>query len=47
MSLFIAALAFPLQPALFEQSKLGVLSASLISALLGFAILMWAPRHKS
>ena len=39
MSLFIAALAFPAQPELVEQAKLGVLAGSLLSALLGFAVL--------
>ncbi len=42
MSLFIGALAFPLQPLLVEEAKLGVLGGSLISALLGYAILRWA-----
>lgn len=39
MSLFIAALAFPLHPALVEEAKLGVLAGSLVSAVLGFAVL--------
>jgi NhaA family Na+:H+ antiporter len=43
MSLFIAALAFPADPALVEEAKLGVLAGSLGSALLGFAILRLAP----
>lgn len=45
MSLFIGALAFPGEPALVEQAKLGVLAGSLASALLGFAILRLAPAH--
>ena len=42
MSLFIAALAFPGDPALVEEAKLGVLAGSLLSALLGFAVLRFA-----
>jgi len=42
MSLFIAALAFPQHPALVEEARLGVLSGSLLSALLGYAILRLA-----
>lgn len=43
MSLFIGALAFPLRPSLVEEAKLGVLLGSLLSALLGFMILRFAP----
>jgi NhaA family Na+:H+ antiporter len=43
MSLFIGALAFPASPALIDETKLGVLAGSLLSALLGFAILRLAP----
>jgi NhaA family Na+:H+ antiporter len=39
MSLFIGALAFPGYPLLVEEAKLGVLTGSLCSALLGYAIL--------
>lgn len=39
MSLFIGALAFPGYPHLVEEAKLGVLTGSLCSALLGYAIL--------
>ncbi len=46
MSLFIAALAFPGAPALVEQAKLGVLAGSLVSALLGFAVLRLAARSR-
>jgi NhaA family Na+:H+ antiporter len=45
MSLFIAALAFPASPELVEEAKLGVLSGSLLSALLGFAVLRFAPQR--
>ena len=43
MSLFIGALAFPLHPLLVEEAKLGVLSGSAISALLGYLVLRFAP----
>src|SRR5690606_35582448 len=39
MSLFIAALAFPLDPALVEAAKIGILGGSLISAVLGYSVL--------
>jgi NhaA family Na+:H+ antiporter len=42
MSLFIAGLAFPGDPALVEEAKLGVLAGSAVSALLGYAVLRWA-----
>ncbi|MDE8652645.1 Na+/H+ antiporter NhaA [Novosphingobium album (ex Liu et al. 2023)] len=42
MSLFIGALAFPAHPALIEEAKLGVLIGSLLSSLLGYAILRLA-----
>ncbi|HTN15188.1 MAG TPA: Na+/H+ antiporter NhaA [Sphingomonadaceae bacterium] len=39
MSLFIAELAFPSHRLLIEEAKIGILAGSLISALLGYAIL--------
>ena len=42
MSLFIGALAFPRYPLLIEEAKIGVLGGSLVSALLGYAILRFA-----
>jgi NhaA family Na+:H+ antiporter len=47
MSLFIGALAFPDDPRLIEEAKIGVLLGSLASALLGFAILRFAPPQSS
>ncbi|WP_169473747.1 MULTISPECIES: Na+/H+ antiporter NhaA [unclassified Novosphingobium] len=43
MSLFIAALAFPADPDLVEQAKLGILGGSLLSALAGALVLRMAP----
>jgi NhaA family Na+:H+ antiporter len=45
MSLFIGALAFPGDPLLVEEAKLGVLAGSLASAILGYTILRLAPSH--
>ncbi|MFZ9395678.1 MAG: Na+/H+ antiporter NhaA [Erythrobacter sp.] len=39
MSLFIGGLAFPAQPLLVEEAKLGILTGSAISALLGYTLL--------
>jgi len=44
MSLFIGALAFPGDPLLVEEAKLGVLMGSFASAIAGFAVLRLAPR---
>jgi len=43
MSLFIANLA--LSPALVNDAKLGILTASLFSALVGIALLCWVLKH--
>jgi NhaA family Na+:H+ antiporter len=45
MSLFIGALAFPNDPALVEEAKLGVLTGSFLAAILGFTVLWFAPAH--
>ena len=42
MSLFISALAFPRYPLLIEEAKLGILSGSVISAIIGYAALRFA-----
>jgi len=47
MSLFIAGLAFPAQPDLVEQAKLGVLAGSLLSAVAGYLVLRLAPEERS
>ncbi len=39
MSLFIGALAFPDRPALVDEAKLGVLTGSLMAAVLGYVVL--------
>ena len=44
MSLFIGALAFPGNPLLVEEAKLGVLAGSVFSALVGYALLSFAPK---
>ncbi len=43
MSLFIGPLAFPGNEALIEEAKIGVLTGSLASAVLGYVILRFAP----
>jgi NhaA family Na+:H+ antiporter len=45
MSLFIGALAFPRHPELVDEAKLGVLGGSLLSAVLGYLILRFAPQR--
>ena len=44
MSLFIGALAFPGYPLLIEEAKLGVLTGSLLSSIMGYGLLRFATR---
>ncbi len=44
MSLFISGLAFPAQPELVEQAKLGIMAGSLLSAVIACVILRFAPK---
>ena len=46
MSLFIGALAFPGNALLIEEAKIGVLMGSLLSAVVGYCILRFAPQPK-
>lgn len=46
MSLFIAQLGFPANPALVDEAKLGVLAGSLLSALAGYAVLRLAASRR-
>ena len=45
MSLFIGGLAFPGNALLVEEAKIGILMGSLAAALIGFAVLRFAPLH--
>jgi len=45
MSLFIGSLAFPNQPTLIEEAKIGILTGSAISAILGFVVLRLTTTH--
>ncbi|AOR80756.1 Na+/H+ antiporter NhaA [Novosphingobium sp. HR1a] len=45
MSLFIALLAFPGDPILQSEAKVGILVGSLISGILGFLVLRIAHRE--
>jgi NhaA family Na+:H+ antiporter len=46
MSLFIGALAFPGDPLLVEEAKIGVLLGSITSAITGYILLRLAPQHR-
>lgn len=46
MSLFIGALAFPGNELLIEEAKIGVLGGSLLSAVVGFCVLRFAPQGR-
>ncbi|MFL0357427.1 Na+/H+ antiporter NhaA [Erythrobacter sp. GH1-10] len=45
MSLFIGGLAFPLDPVLVEEAKIGILTGSAISAVLGYIVLRLTTTH--
>lgn len=45
MSLFIGGLAFPQQPLLIEEAKIGILTGSAISAVLGYVVLRMTTTH--
>ncbi len=45
MSLFIGGLAFPGEALLIEEAKIGILMGSILSAIVGFAVLRFAPLH--
>ncbi|WP_108787001.1 Na+/H+ antiporter NhaA [Erythrobacter sp. Alg231-14] len=45
MSLFIGGLAFPNQPMFIEEAKIGILTGSAISAVLGFVVLRLTTTH--
>lgn len=45
MSIFIGGLAFPDQPLLIEEAKIGILTGSAISAVLGFIVLRLTTTH--
>ena len=45
MSLFIGGLAFPTNPMLIEEAKIGILTGTAISAVLGFIILRLTTAH--
>ncbi|MBX3595381.1 Na+/H+ antiporter NhaA [Sphingomonas sp.] len=47
MSLFIGGLAFPGNEALIDEVKIGVLSGSVLSAMLGFLVLRFAATKKA
>jgi NhaA family Na+:H+ antiporter len=43
MSLFIGALAFPANPELIDEAKIGILAGSLLSAVTGYLVLRFTP----
>lgn len=47
MSLFIGGLAFPGNPALADEVKIGVLAGSLLSAIAGYLVLRFAPPRRT
>ena len=45
VALFIATLAFPEDPALLNQAKVGTLFASFVAGVLGYTLLRLSPRE--
>lgn len=45
MSLFVAALGFVDAPLLLDQAKLGVLASSVVAAVIGLLVVLWAARR--
>ena len=45
MSIFIGGLAFPNAPGLIEEAKIGILTGSAISAVLGYIVLRLTTKH--
>jgi NhaA family Na+:H+ antiporter len=43
VALFVAGLAFPGEPGLLAEAKLGILLGSLLSALVGYVLLRFSP----
>lgn len=44
VALFVAGLAFPTQPELLTEAKLGILVGSLLSAVVGYALLRFVAK---
>ncbi|MGB5848530.1 MAG: Na+/H+ antiporter NhaA, partial [Ignavibacteriaceae bacterium] len=47
MAIFIASLAFENSPIYIDSAKIGILIGSLISAIIGFAVLRWKTNKKT
>ena len=46
VALFVATLAFPSEPSLLAEAKLGILLGSLLSAVVGYLLLRFGPAPK-
>jgi NhaA family Na+:H+ antiporter len=47
VALFVATLAFPGQPQLLTEAKLGILVGSLLSGVVGYLLLRFGPAPKA
>ncbi len=47
MAIFIASLAFKNNPVYIDSAKVGILIGSLVSAIIGFAVLRWGDKKKT